>query len=266
MEYLEFFGIGVLGGIVAGFLGIGGGMLVLPILLYITNVEVKIATAISALQTFFAGSFGTLFNYLQKTINIRFGFILGLTSAVSYFFGSYFTKYIPATAIKMVYICAAILSIGLFYIKRDSGRDIKESSIAVNLVPDKRCYFKVIPISLVAGFVFGLLGIGGGALYVPLLVFIFGFPLKIAIGTSLMIIFCSSIFGVIGKLMVVRFDFFLGLSVALGSIAGSRIGTYLNIKTKPKVIKITFIILLVITIIRVALDLFSSFTGRQLFF
>jgi len=197
MEYLEFFGIGVLGGIVAGFLGIGGGMLVLPILLYITNVEVKIATAISALQTFFAGSFGTLFNYLQKTINIRFGFILGLTSAVSYFFGSYFTKYIPATAIKMVYICAAILSIGLFYIKRDSGRDIKESSIAVNLVPDKRCYFKVIPIS---------------------------------------------------------------------SIAGSRIGTYLNIKTKPKVIKITFIILLVITIIRVAIDLFSSFTGRQLFF
>jgi uncharacterized membrane protein YfcA len=266
MEYLEFFGIGVLGGIVAGFLGIGGGMLVLPILLYIANVEVKIATAISALQTFFAGSFGTLFNYLQKTINIRFGLVFGLTSAVSYFLGSYFTKYIPAAAIKIVYICVAALSIGLFYLKRESGTYIEKNGIAVNLIPDKRSYIKIIPVSLVSGFVFGLLGIGGGALYVPLLVFMFGFPLKIAIGTSLMIIFLSSIFGVAGKLIVIRFDFFLGLAVALGAIAGSRIGTYLNIKTKPKIIKITFIVILVITIIRVALDLFSIFTGRQVFF
>lgn len=266
MEYLEFFGIGILGGLIAGFLGIGGGMLVLPILLYITNMEVKVATAISALQTFFASSFSTLFNYLQKTVNIRFGLIFGLTSAVGYFLGSYFTKYIPATAIKVVYICAALLSIGLFYLRRESGSYIEKSGIAVNLVPDKRICLKIIPVSLVSGFVFGLLGIGGGALYVPLLVFMSGFPLKIAIGTSLMIIFFSSISGVVGKLLVVRFDFFLGLSVALGSIVGSRIGTYLNAKTKPKVIKITFIILLVITIIRVALDLFSGFTGRQLFF
>jgi uncharacterized membrane protein YfcA len=259
MEYLEFFGIGVLGGLIAGFLGIGGGILVLPILLYVANVEVKVATAVSALQTFFASSFSTLFNYLQKTINIRFGFVFGLTSAAGYFLGSYFTKYIPATAIKIVYICAAILSIGLFYLRRESGSCIEKSGIAVNLIPDKRSCLKIIPVSLVSGFVFGLLGIGGGALYVPLLVFMFGFPLKIAIGTSLMIIFLSSIFGVIGKLMVIRFDFFLGLAVALGSIVGSRIGTYLNIKVRPKIIKITFIILLVITIIRVALDLFSSF-------
>jgi uncharacterized membrane protein YfcA len=259
MEYLEFFGIGVLGGIIAGFLGIGGGMLVLPILLYVADVEVKIATAISALQTFFASSFGTLFNYLQKTINIRFGLIFGLTSAASYFLGSYFTKYIPATAIKIVYVCFAVTSIGLFYLKRKSGSYIEESSIAAGLIPDKKSYLKVIPISLVSGFVFGLLGIGGGALYVPLLVFMFGFPLKIAIGTSLMIISFSSIFGVLGKMMVVRFDFFLGLAVSLGAIAGSRLGTYLNIKTRPKIIKITFIVLIVITIIRVALDLFSGF-------
>ncbi len=265
MEYLEFFGIGLLGGMIAGFLGIGGGILVLPILLYIANVEVKIATAISALQTFFASSFGTLFNYIQKTINLRFALIFGLSSAVSYFFGSYFTKYIPSITIKIVYICTAILSIGLFFIRNGSS-SIKESKIAVNLVPDRRSYIKIIPVSLVSGFVFGLLGIGGGALYVPLLMLMFDFPLKIAIGTSLMIILYSSIFGVAGKLIVLRFDFFLGLSVALGSIVGSRIGTYLNIKTKSKIIKITFIILLVITIIRVALDLFYSFTGRQLFF
>ena len=240
--------------------------MVLPILLYIANVEVKIATAISVLQTFFAGSFGTLFNYLQKNINPRFALVFGLSSAVSYFLGSYFTKYIPDTVIKIIYICVTILAIGLFYIRSGSNGGIEKNKIAVNLVPDRMAYIKIIPISLASGFIFGLLGIGGGSLYVPLLMFLFDFPLKIAIGTSLMIIFCSSIFGVAGKLLVVRFDFFLGLSVALGSIAGSRIGTYLNIKIKPKIIKITFIVILVLAIIRVALDLFYNFTGRQLFF
>ncbi len=266
MEYLTFFGIGVLGGLVAGFLGIGGGILVIPILLYITNVEIKTATAVSVVQTLFAGSFGTLFNYLQKNINFRFALVFGLSSACSYFFGSYFTGYIQDTAIKVVYLCAVMLAMGLFFLRSDSGSNIYRDEGVKYIVLDKKACFKIIPISLVSGFAFGLLGIGGGSLYVPLLVTLFNFPLKVAIGTSLMIVFCNAIFGVVGKLLVVRFDFFIGLSVALGAIAGSRMGTYLNIKIKPKVIKIIFIIILVITIIRVIMDLLYSFTGRQLFF
>ncbi|MCL4416633.1 MAG: TSUP family transporter [Actinobacteria bacterium] len=52
LEYLKFFSIGILGSIVSGLLGIGGGVLILPILLYITGIEIKIATAISTLNVF----------------------------------------------------------------------------------------------------------------------------------------------------------------------------------------------------------------------
>ena len=61
LEYLKFFGIGIFTGTITTLLGIGGGVIILPILLYIINVEVKVATAISAVQVFFASSFGTLF-------------------------------------------------------------------------------------------------------------------------------------------------------------------------------------------------------------
>ncbi len=266
MEYLKFFGIGILGGAVAGLLGIGGGVLIIPILLYITSVEVKAATAISVVQTFFASSFGTLFNHLQKTINFRYALIFGLSSTVTYFFGSYFTQYITDTTIKVIYLCTAVLAIVLFFIKRNNSDSSKESKIVANLVPDNKAYLKIVPISLVAGFAFGILGVGGGFFYVPLLVILFDFPLKIAIGTSLMIIFCNAIFGIAGKLLAVRFDFFIGLSVALGAIGGSRIGVYINKKIKPQIIRVIFIILLTITIIRVGVDLFSSFTCKQLFF
>jgi len=259
MEYLKFFGIGVLDGVIAGLLGIGGGVLIIPILLYITSMEVKVTTAISAVQVFFASSFGTLFNYLQRTINFRYAAIFGLSSAITYFFGSYFTKYIPGTTIKIIYLFAVVLAIILFFLKRNNKDGVNDNKIASSLVLDKKAYFKIIPIALAAGFAFGILGVGGGFLYVPLLVLLFNFPLRIAIGTSLAIVFFNAIPGIAGKLLAVRFDFLIGVSVAIGAIAGSRIGTYLNKKIKPQIIRIIFIILLAVIIIRVAIDLCSNF-------
>lgn len=260
MEYLKFFGIGILDGIIAGLLGIGGGVLIIPILLYITNIEVKVATAVSSVQVFFASSFGTLFNWLQKTINFRYAVIFGLSSGVTYFFGSYFTQYIPDNTIKIIYLCVAVLAIILFFIKKNNKSKNLDDEITSALIPAKKDYFKIIPVALVAGFVFGILGVGGGFLYVPLLVILFDLPLKIAIGTSLMIVFFNAVPGIIGKLLVIRFDIFIGLAVALGAIAGSRIGTYINKKVKPQIIRIIFILLLVAIITRVAIDLYQNFS------
>lgn len=255
LEYLKFFGIGLLDGILAGLLGIGGGVLIIPVLIYITDVGVKVSTAISVVQVFFASSFGTLFNYLQKTINFRLALLFGLSSGFSYFFGSYFTGYIPNDTIKIIYLGAVVLALALFFIKKEPN--IKNIESSKNLIPHKKSYLKIISVALPAGFAFGILGVGGGFLYVPLLVLMFNIPLKVAIGTSLMIVLFNAIPGVIGKLITIRFDFFIGLAVAIGAIIGSRIGTYINKKIKAKVIRIIFIILLIIIIIRVVLDIFS---------
>jgi len=259
LEYLKFFAIGVLDGIIAGLLGIGGGVLIIPILIYITNVEVKVATAISAVQVFFASSFGTLFNSLQKTINFRYALIFGISSGVTYFFGSCFTMFIPENIIIIIYLCAVILALALFFIKRKSKKINEELELMPRKVPQKKDYVKIIPISITAGFAFGILGVGGGFLYVPLLVLLFNLPLKVAIGTSLMIVLYNAIPGIVGKLLSVRFDIFIGIAVALGAIVGTKIGTYINKKVENKIIKVIFIILLVAIIFRVILDVLSIF-------
>lgn len=114
LEYLKFFGIGIVTGTITTMLGIGGGLIILPALLYLTNIELRTATAISAIQVFFASSFGTIFNRLQRTINFRYALIFGISSAVTYFFGSYFTRLIPDNTIKIIYLCAVILALVLF--------------------------------------------------------------------------------------------------------------------------------------------------------
>ena len=261
LEYLEFFGIGILDGVIAGLLGIGGGVLILPILTYIMGVEWKIATAISTIQITFASLFGTIFKWLQKNINFRYAILFGIPTGIARFFGSYFTDRIPGLTIKFIYLASVLLALVLFFIKRkDQGIEMSEEA-GVRKVPVKRDYLIIIPLGLVAGFGLGILGIGGGFLYVPILILLCGLPLKVAIGTSLMVVLFNAAPGLAGKLLSVKFDIWIGVAVALGAIAGSRIGTYLSKKLSSKVIRIIFIVLLVIIIGRLAWDLYGSFTG-----
>lgn len=261
MEYLKFFGIGIFTSTITSMLGIGGGVIIFPVLLYLTNTEIRTVTAISAVQVFFTSLFGTLFNWLQKSINFKYALIFGISSGITYFFGSYFTQFIPDNTIKIIYLFAVILALALFFLKRKSKDSNTDLEYAARKIPNKQDYFKIIPIALIAGSAFGILGVGGGFLYVPLLVLLFDIPLKIAIGTSLMIVLFNAVPGIIGKLLTIRFDIFIGIAVAVGAIAGSRIGTYINRKISVKIIKIIFIVLLAVIIARVGWDLYSSFSG-----
>jgi uncharacterized membrane protein YfcA len=158
----------------------------------------------------------------------------------------------------MIYLGSVILALILFYLKRNNNND-NDLVAAVQKIPARIDYFKIIPVALAAGFSFGILGIGGGFLYVPLLILLFDLPLKIAIGTSLMIVLFNAVPGIIGKVLSIEFDIFLGISVAVGAIIGSRIGTYVNRKINEKVIKIVFTLLLIVIIARVGWDLYTSF-------
>lgn len=258
IEYLKFFGIGILGGIIAGILGIGSGVLILPILLYITNIDIKVATAISTIQVSFASFFGTIFNLLQKTINFQYALIFGISSMISYFFGCYLTHYIHASTIKIIYLFVVILALMLFLIKKKKGKE-NNLEMVTKRAPQKKDCFKIIPIALISGFIFGIIGVGGGFLYVPLLILLFELPIKIAIGTSLMIVLFNVVPGIIGKLLSIRFDIFIGIAVAVGAIGGVRIGTYLNKKVNEKIIRVIFIVLLAVIIGRVSLDLYTNF-------
>lgn len=100
----------------------------------------------------------------------------------------------------------------------------------------------------------------GGFLYVPILIILFGLPIKVAVGTSLLIMLFNAIPGIIGKLLTVRFDIYTGFVVAIGAIGGARLGTYIHKKVKDNIIKIIFIVLLIIIIARVGFDLYTNLT------
>jgi|LGVF01.2.fsa_nt_gb uncharacterized membrane protein YfcA len=257
MQYLTFLLLGFIGGTASGLLGIGGGIVIIPLLVYITNISPKAATAISMIQVFFASSFGTLFNYLQKNIKIKYAVYFGISSMAFSFLGSFLTKYIPDLTIRIIYFLSAITALALFLSRRK-----EDNKVSKEIVFDKNKFLKVVPLGVFAGLIGGILGVGGGFLYVPMLIYFFNFPIPIAVGTSLMIVLFNSVPGVIGKVISVEFDIVTAVIVAVGAIGGSRLGTYLNKRVKPLIIKIIFIIIIMLIIVRVAIDLYSYLTVK----
>jgi len=251
LEYLKFFSIGILGGIISGLIGIGGGVIMVPILMYIMNFDAKTATAMSMVQVLFSSISGTIFNYFHKTIRVKYALYFGLSSMGFSFLGSFLTKYIDNFVIKIVYIIVAIAILVLFLVRKNDSRE--------EIAYCNRRLFVIIPAGAVAGFIGGLLGLGGGFLFVPILVSFFCFPVKIAVGTSLMAVFLNSIPGVIGKIISVDFNVFFALLIGIGSIGGSRLGTYLNKKLSPKAIKTIFVIILATAMVRIIFDLLVEF-------
>ncbi len=254
MEYIKFLGIGIVGGTAAGLLGIGGGTIIIPLLLYFTGMEIKAATAVSMVHITFASISGTIFNYFQKTIIFKYSLYFGLSGMAFSFLGAYLTKYIPGPALKIIYIFALTTSFILLLLRSRISRERDWG-----LPPTRKDLYRIIPVGAVAGFTAGLLGIGGGFLFVPALLFFFGMPINIATGTSLGAIIFTSIPGLAGKFLSVDFNVLFGIVVGTGGIAGVWIGTYLKRKTSPRAIRLLFILFFIIVFTRVVIDIVSYY-------
>ncbi len=107
----------------------------------------------------------------------------------------------------------------------------------------------LILIGLVAGVLCGMLGIGGGTVVIPALLFLFAFDMKQAVGTSLLFVALASIMGVIGHHQLHNINWKFGLLMTLGAIAGVFIGVRLiQVVPNPMLKKIFGIFLLVVSI------------------
>ncbi len=249
MEYIIFILIGLIGGTVSGLMGIGGGTVIIPLLLYLSGIDIKAATAMSMVHIVFASISGTIFNYYQKTIIFKYSLYFGLSSMLFSFLGGYLTKYIPDLTIKIMYLAALTVSFILLLLRsRITGHKTELS---------KSDLYKIIPIGAVAGLMAGILGIGGGFLFVPALLFFMGLPMNIATGTSLGAIIFTSIPGLAGKILSVDFNILFAVTVGIGGIGGARLGTYLKRKINPAATRIIFILFFAAVFIRVLIDILS---------
>ena len=221
-----YFIIGSIGGLLSGILGIGGGVVFVPLLTYLTKSDFKINTGVSSLAVFFVASgssityvlndFSDGSNLLFEILIIVFGGIFGS------YIGSKLTESINTALLKKLF---AILLIASAY------RIIFSTSVSSAFQDNLVLYFLI---GLVSGIGSGLLGIGGGIIRIPMLIFFGGFEQIIAQGISLLTTIPTALTAAATKIRKDAQLLKIGLIVGVFGVLGSIVGGTLAFNVIPR--------------------------------
>lgn len=221
-------------GISLGLIGGGGSILTLPILVYLLGFNPVLSTAYSL---FIVGSTSLIgsFNYMKKgLVNYRTAIIFAIPSFIAVFLTrKYLMPAIPEELFTLggmvitkdlaIMVLFALVMLMASYSMITDNKPESDENAAL-----KYNYPLIAAEGLVVGTLTGVVGAGGGFLIIPALVLLVRLPMKMAVGTSLLIIAAKSLIGFVGDLgnQVIDWNFlliFTGLS-----IVGIFIGTYLT--------------------------------------
>ncbi|TXK84380.1 sulfite exporter TauE/SafE family protein [Paenibacillus sp. N3.4] len=249
------FAIGFVGAFISGMVGIGGAIISYPLLIYIpiafgfAGFTPQEVSSITAFQVFFASLSSLLVfkksGYMYKPLVLY----MGSAIIVGSFIGGYGAKFIPDSAINMIYGMLALLAAGMMFLPKKNKDNVDLNSITFN-----KALGAAIAGSI--GIVSGIVGAAGAFITVPVMLVIFNIPTRVAIASSLAITFISSIGTTSGKLIGGHVYFIPTLIIVIASTIASPLGAALSQKLNTKVLQWILSVLIVVTAIKITFTIF----------
>ncbi|MDO5981556.1 sulfite exporter TauE/SafE family protein [Flavivirga spongiicola] len=219
-------------GLVLGLIGGGGSILTVPLLVYLLGYNPVIATAYSLFVVGASSMVGTYQKYKKGFVDFKTGLAFSFPSFVAvYLSRRYLVPGIPDTLFSfgdysltkemgiMIFFAIIMLLASFSMIKKEKNN---------NIISKSQPYYKTFIQGLTIGTITGLIGAGGGFLYVPALVVWANIPMKKAVGTSLVIVTINSLIGFIGDVQTLEIEWIFLLSFTLISIIGIILGVFIS--------------------------------------
>lgn len=218
------FCISLLGGFLSGFLGLGGAVVIIPLMLTVPplfgfdSLTLKTVAGLSMIQVFSASLSSLIIHKRNMFIHWKILFFTGVPMALFSFTGSFLSKFIHDTVIITGFAILLIIAL-IFLLFRTPEQNPARGLQDIHINP-----LVLILTGTVVGFISGVVGAGGGFILVPLMIVFMKIPIKITIGTSLGIVFTGAVFGALGKIVSLQVDYILVIPVIAGSLIAARQG------------------------------------------
>jgi uncharacterized membrane protein YfcA len=247
------FSFAILIGISLGLLGGGGSILTVPIFVYVMGWEPKVAIAASLAVVGLTSLVGVLPHHRQGNLNFRVAVIFGAVAMFGTYLGARLAIFFSGTA-QLILFSFVMAVAAFFMLKPKKSKEASQSNL------NKKYSYVLLSVEgLAVGVLTGLVGVGGGFMIVPALVLLAHLPMKLAVGTSLLIIAFKSFAGFVGYLGQVQVPWKeLGLFTVF-SVIGIFIGSALVKKVPAESLKKIFGIFLIL------MSLFILFKNREVF-
>ena len=254
--YIFLFIAGSIGGFFSGLLGIGGGIIMFPLLLYIPPIlgfdalGVKNITGLTMIQGFFASLSAMLFYSKERLVNKSLALTLGTSLFFSSLIGSVLSKGVSDKHLLFIFGILAFVASVLMFIPRGYSKD--------DLTEDKVDFHKPTAIltGIFIGFFLGMVGQGGAFIIIPILLYVLKVPLRVALGSTLLIGLFSATAGLVGKVATGQVPFYMAGALLLGAIPSARLGGIVSKKTKTHILRWLLSLIISATAIKVWYDIF----------
>lgn len=273
------FGLGGIVGLLSGLFGVGGGFLLTPLLMMI-GIPPAVAAASDTNQIVAASVSGTLAHSRAGNVDFKLGLIMlfgGLTGGT---FGASLVKTLRQLGnfdftVKVVYV-VMLLGVGSFMFveslnslrKKKPPADGNQPFFLARRLPLK-IYFPVsdLECSVVAlfalGFLIGILaalmGVGGGFIMLPVLIYLLGIPTHLAVGTSLFTVVLTAVNVTLAQAVINEtVDVVLALLLLIGSATGAQIGARVGRLLKAEQLRIVFSFVVLGVMVKMLYDLLAT--------
>lgn len=243
-----------LAGLVGSLTGLGGGVIIIPLLTLVLGVDIHYAIGASIVSVI-ATSSGSAAAYVKEGItNIRIGMFLEIATTISAIFGAVITVYINPNYISVIFGGILLFSAAMMLRKKVDHSDTDTSGRLANFFKLNSSYptatgeqpYAVHNVAggflmmAVAGVASGLLGIGSGALKVLAMDNIMRIPFKVSTTTSNFMMGVTAAASAVVYLHRGQIDPGIAMPVCLGVLVGARAGSKILIKSKPEKLKVLF--------------------------
>lgn len=241
---------GVVGGMLSGLVGVGGGIIFVPALVYAAGWDIKEAVAASLIIIVFSSLSGTIRNQRsQDPADWKWTLYFSLTVAPSSLIGVAVSRFSPEALVETIF---ALLLLALAYPTARGRGDLEEGA-------QKIPTWTVFVAGIFVGTLSGLVGVGGGVVMVPLMVLGLGLTAKRAVSTSLAVIMFTGFVGAVGYIAT-GFDRIAEVPpIIVGSIVGAWLGVKVRDPLPEKAISAVFGVFMVVVAVRTLAEAFGIF-------
>ncbi|MCE3075972.1 sulfite exporter TauE/SafE family protein [Chryseobacterium gwangjuense] len=245
---MEIFGYiaAVLIGVSLGLIGGGGSILTVPVLVYLFRINASVATEYSLFIVGISSVAGSLSYVKKKLVNFKIAVIFGIPSVVSIFLTrNYLLPLIPEEIFRInhfvltkdIFLLLVFAGLMILASYKMIRKDVESSTENQSY---KNHTLLAAGEGSVVGMLTGLVGAGGGFMIIPALVSLLKTPMKVAIGTSLVVISLNSLIGFFSSMNPADIDWSLLSSISIIAVLGIIIGSHLSKKIDGKKLKPAF--------------------------
>jgi hypothetical protein len=242
------FVIGIAAGIVGSLLGLGGGIIISPILTLTGSLPSQVAST-SLLAVASTGASSTLSYSIKKKIRYSIGIKIAAFAVPFSVIGALVSSSLNPDEFKL-YFAILLISTSLYLlVRKPINENRRNQENRGRLISNTLLYGG----SSAAGLISSLFGIGGGIIFVPLLFAVKRLSMQQSVATSQLSILITSVAGILTHSVLFQQDYVFAGSIALGALIGAQVGSFIAIKISERVLTTLFSFSLIIISIQLIL-------------